>query len=264
LNLGVKDGQEGKGMGYPTFDRPFSVSGATYKLNTPVGSAFITINQDENKQPMELFINIGKAGSDVAAMAEALGRTISTALRFRGNLSPRERAKEVAYQLAGIGGRRSVGFGPNKILSLPDAVAAALSLHFGFKVNGFAQQAANGVATGVKGTVFANEELKVGTQSDSAGAVMSALNPEPNGTGTPLRGNNDHTMASAESYLAPAMSDVAPPVADSKLEVIELKETTLGLISPEVSADICPSCGASSLVYEEGCAKCYSCGHSEC
>jgi ribonucleoside-diphosphate reductase alpha chain len=28
--------------------------------------------------------------------------------------------------------------------------------------------------------------------------------------------------------------------------------------------DICPSCGASSLVYEEGCVKCYSCGHSEC
>ena len=28
--------------------------------------------------------------------------------------------------------------------------------------------------------------------------------------------------------------------------------------------DICPSCGASALVYEEGCAKCHSCGHSEC
>lgn len=251
LNLGIKNGEKAKESAEPTLNRPFSVAGATYKLNTPVGSAFITINQDENKQPMELFINIGKAGSDVAAMAEALGRTISTALRFRGNLSPRERAKEVAYQLAGIGGRRSVGFGPNKILSLPDAVAAALSSHFGFKVNGFVQQVGNGVATGTKSaSVATNGELKVGAQSDSAGAVMSAKNPEPNGTGAPLGGINDHTTASAESYLASATQDAAPVVVETVVQT--------------VNGDICPSCGASSLVYEEGCVKCYSCGHSEC
>jgi ribonucleoside-diphosphate reductase alpha chain len=29
-------------------------------------------------------------------------------------------------------------------------------------------------------------------------------------------------------------------------------------------ADICPSCGAMALVYEEGCVKCHACGHSEC
>ena len=32
----------------------------------------------------------------------------------------------------------------------------------------------------------------------------------------------------------------------------------------EEHGDICPSCGASALVYEEGCSKCYACGHSEC
>jgi len=26
---------------------------------------------------------------------------------------------------------------------------------------------------------------------------------------------------------------------------------------------VCPECG-SSLAFEEGCAKCYACGHSEC
>jgi uncharacterized OB-fold protein len=31
-----------------------------------------------------------------------------------------------------------------------------------------------------------------------------------------------------------------------------------------VRANLCPSCGQVSLVYEEGCKKCYSCGHSEC
>ncbi len=28
--------------------------------------------------------------------------------------------------------------------------------------------------------------------------------------------------------------------------------------------DICPECGSATLAYEEGCRKCYSCGHSEC
>ncbi|HEX9074363.1 MAG TPA: ribonucleoside-diphosphate reductase, adenosylcobalamin-dependent, partial [Anaerolineae bacterium] len=28
--------------------------------------------------------------------------------------------------------------------------------------------------------------------------------------------------------------------------------------------DLCPECGQASLVSEEGCRRCYSCGHSEC
>ena len=28
--------------------------------------------------------------------------------------------------------------------------------------------------------------------------------------------------------------------------------------------DICPECGTSAFVFEEGCGKCYACGHSEC
>jgi ribonucleoside-diphosphate reductase alpha chain len=29
-------------------------------------------------------------------------------------------------------------------------------------------------------------------------------------------------------------------------------------------ADLCPKCGEASLVFEEGCKKCYACGYSEC
>ncbi|MBI4157431.1 hypothetical protein HY502_01110, partial [Candidatus Woesebacteria bacterium] len=147
--------EEKKVEGPPVKQRPVKAMGATYRLITPVGIAFCTINQDEEGNPLEIFINVGKAGSDVAAMAEALGRTISTALRFRGDLTPKERTKEIAHQLSGIGGRRSVGFGANKILSLPDAVSYALSLHYGFRVNGNG----NGHAT--------NGELKVVTGATS-------------------------------------------------------------------------------------------------
>ena len=136
LNLGVNKKEEIKDdapvQTQLIQDRPVRVDGATYKIITPLGSAFITVNQDPDGNPFEVFITIGKAGSEVAAMAEALGRMISTTLRFGNHLPPRERAREIVDQLKGIGGSRSVGFGPNKIRSLPDAVAKALSLHFGF------------------------------------------------------------------------------------------------------------------------------------
>lgn len=134
LNLGLnkKEGKKEEATPQLILERPLKVEGATYRIVTPLGSAFITVNQDANGNPFEVFITIGKAGSEVAAMAEALGRMISTTLRFGNHLPPVERAREIVDQLRGIGGGRSVGFGPNKIRSLPDAVAKALSLHFGF------------------------------------------------------------------------------------------------------------------------------------
>jgi ribonucleoside-diphosphate reductase alpha chain len=38
----------------------------------------------------------------------------------------------------------------------------------------------------------------------------------------------------------------------------------ISVSSFEIPGDLCPSCGASALVFEEGCSKCYACGHSEC
>jgi ribonucleoside-diphosphate reductase alpha chain len=195
--------------------------------------------------PMEVFVNVGKAGSDVAAMAEALGRTISTTLRLRGSLTPRERAKEIATQLAGIGGRRSVGFGPNRIRSLPDAISFALSTHYGFKLNGDAKMhnAING----------------------EAGAVMVAQSPAQ---GQPPNGG-----LKVDPVAAPASTNGIDEVKIKTNGKVEENQINLaeGSSDPQVylpsgqpAGDICPSCGASSLVYEEGCAKCYSCGHAEC
>ncbi|OIO15193.1 ribonucleoside-diphosphate reductase [Candidatus Gottesmanbacteria bacterium CG1_02_37_22] len=114
--------------------RPMMVHGATYQIDTPVGVAFVTINTNGNNEPMELFINVGKAGSDVTAMAEAIGRLASLVLRMQSNVSTSERAKQIFNQLIGIGGSKSLGFGDKKVRSLPDAVAKILAMHFGYKV----------------------------------------------------------------------------------------------------------------------------------
>ncbi len=255
LNLGVNGKKEVEKVvekpAESVEERPFEIWGATYKLNTPMGKAFITINQNDKKEPIEVFINVGKAGSDVTAMAQALGRVISTALRFHGGVDRIEKAKEIAEQLAGIGGRRSVGFGPNKILSLPDAVAAAFSLHLGLRVNGFGPKAE---FSGNNNNSLTTQAETVGTKSDLAGAVMAA---QVSIRSSDENQNDDHTMASAESYLA--SNHQADNVLGQQL-FLENSASNGG----HKHADICPSCGANSFVYQEGCAKCFSCGFSEC
>ncbi len=125
--------EEKKVSQYTIKPRPMVVHGSTYRINTPVGIAFITLNTNGGNppEPLEVFINVGKAGSDVYAMAEGLGRMISVALRFSSHLSVTERVNEIITQLQGIGGARTMGFGKDKIRSLPDAVAKVLSMHYG-------------------------------------------------------------------------------------------------------------------------------------
>ncbi|HSF80121.1 MAG TPA: adenosylcobalamin-dependent ribonucleoside-diphosphate reductase [Anaerolineales bacterium] len=107
--------------------RPRSLRGYTYNISTPLGKAFITINENGGNQPFEVFINTAKAGSDTAAVSEAIGRLISYVLRLASPVAPRERLKEIWRQLSGIGGGRSLGFGPNRVRSLPDGVAQLLA-----------------------------------------------------------------------------------------------------------------------------------------
>jgi ribonucleoside-diphosphate reductase alpha chain len=106
--------------------RPRRLRGYTYNVNTPLGKAFITVNENGGEQPFEVFINTAKAGSDTAAVSEAIGRLISYNLRLASPIEPRERLHEIIHQLSGIGGGRSLGFGPNRVRSLPDGVSQAL------------------------------------------------------------------------------------------------------------------------------------------
>ncbi len=106
--------------------RPVALRGSTYNIETPAGKAFITINENGGAQPFEAFINTAKAGSETAAVSEAIGRLISYILRLSSPIMPTERLREVVRQLVGIGGGRSLGFGPNRVRSLPDGIGQVL------------------------------------------------------------------------------------------------------------------------------------------
>jgi ribonucleoside-diphosphate reductase alpha chain len=160
--------------------RSHALRGVTYEIATPLGKAYITVNRNGENQPFEVFCNVGKAGSDTAAVSEAIGRLISLALRMPSPLSPTERLEQVVSQLAGIGGGRPMGFGSQRVRSLPDGIARVLAEDLG------------------------QRHVERGSESNA-----------------------------------------------KQMQLFEV-------------GDLCPQCGEASLVNEEGCRKCYSCGHSEC
>jgi ribonucleoside-diphosphate reductase alpha chain len=136
LNVGV--GKKDKAQAVPggagpaiIRPRPRSLQGSTYRTETPIGTAFITVNETTDQDPFEVFVQVGKGGSDTMAVAEALGRLISLVLRLPSPLSSQRRLEEVISQLSRIGGSQPTGFGPGKILSLPDALARTLAEHIG-------------------------------------------------------------------------------------------------------------------------------------
>lgn len=198
LNAGLRE--EGKGGGHKLRgikSRPPRVHGTTSVVNTPVGSAFVTINEDKHGEPLEVFLTVGRAGSDVSADAETIGRLLSLALRFESVLSPREKLEAIARQLEGIGGSRSSGMGPARVRSLADGVARVLLTY-----------------------------LSEGARSAEEGEKRHR--------------HQGAAEAGAGGHAKPV------PVGASRV------------------GDMCPTCKNLTLVLEEGCKKCHSCGYSEC
>jgi ribonucleoside-diphosphate reductase alpha chain len=172
--------------------------GSTLKVETPLGTAYVTINENGDDQPFEAFVNSAKAGSETAAVSEAIGRLISYILRLASPVAPLQRLVEIRAQLRGLGGDRQSGMGPGKVRSLPDGVSKAIAQY-----------------------------LKAREEADLVG----------NGNGH----TNGHAILDIEETPAEAVGVVA------------------GL-----KGELCPECGHSTLINEEGCKKCYTCSFSEC
>ena len=108
-------------------ERGAILNGQTVRIVAPEGKVNVTVNSDK-EGPLEVFVNVGKAGSDISALAEATGRLCSLVLRIPSSMPVEERMRELIHQLSDIGGSRTVGFGPNQVRSMPDAVARALRI----------------------------------------------------------------------------------------------------------------------------------------
>ncbi|MGH7522197.1 MAG: vitamin B12-dependent ribonucleotide reductase [Gemmatimonadales bacterium] len=100
--------------------RPDLLKGSTRRVESPLGTMYVTITEDDRGQPFEVFMSLGKAGGALMADVEAIGRLISLALRSGVPLP------EIYRQLRGISSDRAVGLGPNKVMSVPDAIGIAI------------------------------------------------------------------------------------------------------------------------------------------
>ncbi|MDK2959459.1 MAG: ribonucleoside-diphosphate reductase alpha chain [Synergistaceae bacterium] len=98
------------------------VFGKTIKEQTPWGSIYVTLNFD-GTEPFEVFATIGKSGSELKAMTEALSRAISIGLRSGGKL------EDFIATLKGLSGKEYWLFefdDKHVARSIPDAIAVLL------------------------------------------------------------------------------------------------------------------------------------------
>lgn len=183
----------------------------SFPVVTPLGKLRLFVTELDGK-PFEVFAIIGRAGSDVTAFTEAIGRLISLALRCGVPV------KLIAEQLRGIGGSRSAGFGPDRVRSVPDAIGKVLLDHYVKNGNG------NGKGNG-----------------NGNGHDYEYSNGETDTSRTYTNGVSEATATTPVSHLH----------GDHGHGTIE-------------AAEICPECQNATMLNEEGCRKCHSCGYSEC
>src|SRR4051812_33573869 len=206
--------------------RPGKLRGTTIRKETPLGTMFVNITEDDKGQPFEVFLTLGKAGGSAMADAEAMGRLISLALRSGIPLM------EIHKQMRGISSDRAVGLGPNKVLSVPDAIGIALEEWWRDRVAGVQQELMPPGTVGGVPRLSMPVEV-VGDELTSSGVGSTP----PSGVGG-IGGGSGGASGQAEMELS-------------------------GYDSGQAFMGTCPDCG-SQLEYAEGCVKCHVCGFSEC
>jgi len=146
--------------------RPDALRGTTYRMDSPLGTMYVNITEDDRGQPFEVFVSLGKAGAPLMADVEAIGRLISLALRAGVPI------RDIRRQLRGISSDRAVGLGPNKVLSVPDAIGIAIDRWI---------QSKEGVQQELIGPIQA--EAVIPARERVAGATGAM--PAPSGEGEP-------------------------------------------------------------------------------
>jgi len=81
--LNIAGGQKQKPAAFKIIPRPRPnvTTGTTTKVTTGCGNLYVTINEDEQNLPFEVFMQMGKAGGCAMSQLEAIGRLLSLALR---------------------------------------------------------------------------------------------------------------------------------------------------------------------------------------
>ena len=279
---------------------PEEVVGITYRQKTLVGTARVVVNEYPPGQPFETIIVLGKGGMDITADAEAIGRLISLYLRTPSPVSNLEKLALVVEQLRNIGGAQPFGFGPNKVLSMPDALAKALERYLMTRLGkrpgltpsagvvgtaraGAAPEAKGAEGSAPHGSAGAGEELSGAHGEDVPGpaagdpAGEQAAAQEQEEPDRPV-GPRSVTVQEATSALRAEGGATGQTGLPGAGELLANGRSGTGYESSLRSeraeangqrvvlhgADICPMCGQAQYVRIEGCGFCHNCGFTRC
>jgi ribonucleoside-diphosphate reductase alpha chain len=100
--------------------RPDALRGVSQRIDTGYGKLYVTINEDGEGRPFELFANIGHSGGFTNSFTEALAKVISTALR--SGVDP----YEIVDELKGTRSPKVAWDKGEQINSIPDAIGTAM------------------------------------------------------------------------------------------------------------------------------------------
>jgi ribonucleoside-diphosphate reductase alpha chain len=260
-------------------DRPETLCGITKRIATPSGTLWATLNLYDQR-PFEMFCQIGRAGTDIYAFTESIARLISLALR--AGIDP----SEIVRQLRGIGGSGQVGFGPNKVLSVPDAIGRMLDQTIQARYagaewatppqRGIAGQSESGDGPGAAPPSMSSMSTlgdALLALSGDVSAVQATLlfADESNGRGldcgstdaSDRRTPDEVGRNSSGSEVAGANTAQAQS-AHSDSKGGQSMQADSGSGKKATRYDICPQCGNYSLIYASGCSECRLCGYSAC
>ncbi|MGI6103019.1 MAG: adenosylcobalamin-dependent ribonucleoside-diphosphate reductase [Patescibacteria group bacterium] len=192
--------------------RPEVMRGTTYKVPTAYGTMYLTVNDDEQGQPFELFITLGKTGGFFAAKTEAISRLASLALRAGVKID------EVIDELKGIRGPSPMWTEHGMVLSVPDAIAQTLGRHIQRN-------------QGTLDLKFDEGQQPVAAPDALAGAPGSEMP-----VGAPVRAGGAATATATATAVKTSLADLGhAPACPSCGGTLMLREGCMD----------CPSCGYS-------------------
>ncbi|MBI4054690.1 MAG: adenosylcobalamin-dependent ribonucleoside-diphosphate reductase [Elusimicrobia bacterium] len=101
---------------------PLGVSSQYYQIQTGYGPLHIHINYDD-QGPYQVFTNLPPMGTEISGLTSLIGILLSKYFEYGGDPA------RILKHLNSVKGDRPLGFGENRINSIPHAIGVALRMH---------------------------------------------------------------------------------------------------------------------------------------
>jgi hypothetical protein len=223
--------------------RPPVMRGRTVQTNVGCGPLYITLNEDAEGKPFEVFFKLGKSGSCQQSYLEALGVAMSVGLRYGAD--PQKFVEKFEGMRCPNPKMRGAD-GPTT-LSCADGIsqglANALTLAFPLMEAGDARGEADVVAVAEpKYPVTEDEARELAANAKSIDLIASLPQVDLAGGSAPAMGNGIGGYASA----LPSMAELPQP---------NFRKAMMAGVG------MCPKCGGN-LISQGGCIQCLQeCGY---